>query len=341
MLSSVRYAVVYFCVKQEMKAVVMFPEGGMPKYVENFPEPAIQAEDQAAITIQAVALKHLDKSRANGTHYSTEGAPSKAKVIGMDGVGLLEDGTSVYALGITGMLAQKAIVDKNRMVVLPAGIDTAIAAALPNAIAGSAMALRYRANIKAGDTVLINGATGFTGRNAIQLARYYGAKKIIATGRNEASLQHLLTLGVDEVISLQQADERIISRLIEIQQISPIDIIIDYTWGHPAELILEALKGQGHFTHRTRFVTVGSMAGDTIRLSSEILRSVDLHLTGSGMGSWTKAEMKALLTEILPEMLQLAVEGKLKVEVQTMAIDEFEKAWEMDVENGRRLVVVV
>ncbi|PWV48895.1 zinc-binding alcohol dehydrogenase family protein [Chitinophaga sp. S165] len=323
-----------------MKAIVMFPEGGMPQYVENYPEPEIGAEGQALISVQAVALKHLDKSRANGTHYSTD-TPGKPKVIGMDGVGFLEDGTSVYAIGISGMMAQKAIVDKSRMVVLPAGIAPAVAAALPNAIAGSAMALRYRANIQAGDTVLINGATGFTGRNAIQLARYHGAKKIIATGRNEASLQHLLTLGVDEVISLQQPDDSIISRLKEIHRTSPIDIIVDYTWGRPAELILETLKGQGNFTHRTRFVTVGSMAGDTIQLSSEILRSVNLHLTGSGLGSWTKAEMRILLTEILPEMLQLAVEGKLKVDVQTLAINEFEKAWEMDVESGRRLVVVV
>jgi NADPH:quinone reductase-like Zn-dependent oxidoreductase len=324
-----------------MKAIVMFPEGGIPRYVENFPEPEIDGNDQSLIAIQAVAMKHIDKSRSSGTHYSTAGSPRKARVIGVDGVGFLEDGTSVFALGVTGMMAQKAIVEKNKMVRLPTGIDPATAAALPNAIAGSAMALRYRANIKPGDTVLINGATGFTGRNAIQLARYYGAKKVIATGRNEQSLKHLLELGADEVVSLRQADESFVARIKAIHQDSPLDIIVDYVWGHPAELVLEALKGQGNFTHRTRYVTVGSMAGDTIQLSSEILRSVDLHLTGSGMGSWTKEEMKVLLTEILPETLQLAAEGKLKVEVQTVSIGEFEKAWDMDVESGKRLVVLI
>lgn len=319
----------------------MFQKGGMPKYVENYPAPEINGEDQLLMTVQAAALKHLDRSTASGTHYSTEGDLSKAKVIGMDGVGFLEDGTRVFALGVTGMMAEKAVIQKNMMVKLPDGIDAAVAAALPNAVSGSAMALRYRAEMKAGDTVLINGATGFTGRNAVQVARHYGAKKIIATGRNEQSLQDLIELGVDEIISIKQDDESFVARLKEIHQATPIDIIVDYVWGHSAELIFEALKGQGNFTHRTRYVSVGSMAGDKIQLSAEVLRSVDLHLTGSGMGSWTKEQIKVLLTEILPEMLQLAADGKLVAGVQTISIKEIEKIWDMNIEDGKRLVALV
>jgi NADPH:quinone reductase-like Zn-dependent oxidoreductase len=331
----------FIFVKKKMKAIVMFQKGGMPEYVENFPEPGIDSDSQLVMTVQASAIKHLDRSTASGTHYSAEGDLAKAKVIGGDGVGFLEDGTKVFALGVTGMMAEKAVIEKSKMVVLPEGIDPAMAAALPNAVAGSAMALRYRAEIKAGDTVLINGATGFTGRIAVQVARHYGAKKIIATGRSDQSLQYLLELGVDEVISVRQDDENFIARLKEIHQGTPFDIVVDYIWGHTAELIFEALKGQGNFTHRTRYVSVGSMAGDKILLSAEILRSVDLHLTGSGMGSWTKEEMRVLLTEILPEMLQLAADGKLKVEVQTISIREIDKIWKMNVEDGKRLVALI
>lgn len=324
-----------------MKAIVMFEKGEMPQYVENFPEPVVNGEDQVLITMQATAIKHVDKSSASGTHYSTKGDPARAKVVGRDGVGLMDDGTRVYAMGVTGMMAKKAIANKNIMVVLPEGIDSAVAAALPNAVAGSAMALRYRAKMEAGETVLINGATGFTGRNAVQVARLYGAKKIIATGRNEQSLQYLLDLGVDEVISLRQSDESFVARLKEIHKVTPIDVVVDYLWGHPAELILEAFSGQGNFTHRTRFVSVGSMAGDKIQLSSEILRSVDLHLTGSGMGSWTKEEMKVLISGIIPEMLEHAAKGELKAEVQTIPMEEIEKIWKMDVQDGKRLVALV
>ncbi|WP_248282127.1 MDR/zinc-dependent alcohol dehydrogenase-like family protein [Mucilaginibacter robiniae] len=141
-----------------MKAIVMFQKGGTPQYVTNFPEPGITGDDQLMMTVQAAAIKHLDRSMASGKHYTTEGDLTKAKVIGGDGVGLLEDGTRVFALGVTGTMAEKAVIDKKRMVVLPGGIAPAIAAALPNAVAGSVMALRYRADMQSGDTVLINGA---------------------------------------------------------------------------------------------------------------------------------------------------------------------------------------
>jgi NADPH:quinone reductase-like Zn-dependent oxidoreductase len=319
----------------------MFQKDGAPRYVDNFPEPVIDSEDQVMITVQAAAIKHLDKSRASGSHYSIKGDLNTAKVIGGDGVGYLEDGTKVYALGVTGMMAEKAVISKSRMIMLPDGINPAIAAALPNAVAGSAMALRFRAEMKTGDTVLINGATGFTGRIAVQVARHYGAKKIIVTGRNDRSLQYLLDLGADEVISLRQEDESFIALLKKIHEATPIDIVVDYLWGHTAELILESFKGQGNFTHRVRFVSVGSMAGDKIQLSAEILRSADLDLTGSGIGSWTKEQMKILITEIIPEMLQLAADGKLNVEVQTISIEAMETIWDMNAADGKRLVVLV
>ena len=114
------------------------------------------------------------------------------------------------------------------MIKLPAGIDDVTAAALPNAVAGSAMALRFRAGMKPGETVLINGATGFTGKIAVQIAKHYGAKRIIVTGRNEETLQSLLVLGATEILSLNQDDEQYITQLKEIQSRTPNNIIIDY-----------------------------------------------------------------------------------------------------------------
>lgn len=55
-------------------------------------------------------------------------------------------------------------------------------------------------------TVPINGATGFTGKIAIQVAKYYGAKNIIVTGRNENTLQSLTSFGANKIISLNQDD---------------------------------------------------------------------------------------------------------------------------------------
>lgn len=323
-----------------MKAAVIFKKGEMPQYVLDFPEPTASGED-IVMNVTAAAVKHLDRSKASGKHYSTKDDFSDAKVIGGDGVGLLADGTRVFALGNTGMLAEKALIGKNKMVTIPDGLDDATAAALPNAVAGSAMALRYRAALKPGDTVLINGATGFTGKIAVQIAKYYGAGKIIVTGRNETSLQALKDLGADITVSLKQSEEDLINQLREINLETTIDIVIDYLWGNSAQTILEALKGKGNFTHKMRFVSVGSVTGDTIQLSSEILRSVDLTISGSGLGSWTKNEMQQLLTEIIPEMFKLAANGKLVVETSTVNLQDIEQLWEQVITDGKRVVVKI
>jgi len=322
-----------------MKAAVIYKKGEVPKYID-FPDPVVENENHLLISVKASAVKNLDKNIASGKHYSSD-SKETAKAAGGDGVGLLEDGTRVYALGVTGMIAEKAIVDKHKMVKVPDGLDDAVAAALPNAVAGSAMALRFRANIQKGETVLINGAAGVTGKIAIQLAKHYGAARVIVTGRKEETLKSLLTLGADEYLVLTQSDEDFITQIKEIHANTPIDIIIDYLWGHSAELILKSLKGDGGFTHKTRYVSVGSMAGDTIHLSAEILRSVDLKLSGSGFGSWTKEEMRILLLEILPEMFELAVSKKLIIETVSLDIKEIEKAWEMNVPDGKRLVIII
>jgi NADPH:quinone reductase-like Zn-dependent oxidoreductase len=323
-----------------MKAAVMYSQGQMPQYID-FPDPVVQNDDEVLVSVKAVALKHFDKGRAKGTHYSTSGNSQEAKIVGGDGVCLLPDGTRIYAVGASGMMAEKAIVGKDRIVPLPSGLDDATAAALPNAVFGAAMALRFRAGIELGDTVLVNGATGFTGRVAVQIARHYGAKWIIATGRNPQSLQELRELGADEIISVQQTDEQFTSRLKQIHQNTPVNVIIDYLWGHTAEMILASLKGSGSFTPRTRFVSVGSITGDLIQLSAANLRSVDIQLSGSGLGSWTKSQVRTLFTEILPEMFQLADEGKLKIETVFVALRDIEKLWDADVPDGKRLVVQI
>lgn len=323
-----------------MKAAVMYQKGELPLYAD-FLEPIAQNNDEVLVTVKAVAIKHFDKGTASGKHYSSNAQKENGRVIGGDGVCLLEDGTRVYGMGVSGMLAERAVIEKARIVKLPAGISDAAAASLANAVIGTAMGLKFKAEIQPGDVVLINGATGFTGRVAVQIAKHYGAGKVIATGRNEQSLQDLLELGADEVISVKQEDEQFIAQLKAIHTITPVDVVIDYLWGHTAEMILASLMGKGSFTHKTRFVSVGSMTGDLIQLSAANLRSVDLQLTGSGLGSWSKDQVRKLFSEILPEMFQLTADGKLKVETVEVKLEDIAELWQLDVADGKRLVVTI
>jgi len=323
-----------------MKAAVLHQYGEAPKYGE-LPDPIPQNDNHLVMTMKAAAVKNLDKGRASGAHYSSGGQLHKPEGVGIDGVGVLADGTRVYSFGMGGMIAEMGLADKNKMVRLPDGIDYVTAAALPNAVMGAAGALHFRAGIKQGETVLINGATGVTGKVAVQIAKHYGAKKVIVTGRNADSLNKLKELGADEIISLKQEDEQILTTLKEIHKSTPVDIVIDYLWGHPAELILTALQGKGGATHPVRFVTVGGMAGDKIELSSGILRSSDIMLCGSGLGSLSNQAMGELFRNILPEMLQLAADGKLKIDTVTADLKDIEETWHKDVAAGHRLVITM
>ncbi|MBZ0202949.1 MAG: zinc-binding alcohol dehydrogenase family protein [Ignavibacteria bacterium] len=323
-----------------MKAAVILKPGETPQCI-SFPEPVVKNDDELLMTVKAAAIKHFDKLNARGNHYYAGEKGQAAKVIGSDGVGILADGSRVYALGTSGMIAEKAAVMKSRLIKLPDEVDDVTAAALPNAVTGSAMAIRFRAAMLPGETVLINGATGFTGKLAVQIAKHYGAGKIIATGRNRQTLQSLIALGADETILIKEDDESFIADIKQQHANTPIDIIIDYLWGHTAELILASVKGNGSFTNRTRFVSVGAVTGSNIRLSSEILRSADLQLTGSGLGSWSKIETIKLFTEILPEMFQLAAGNKLKVDTEKVSLSDIGKAWSMEVQGGKRLVVTM
>jgi NADPH:quinone reductase-like Zn-dependent oxidoreductase len=322
-----------------MKAAVLKQLGQSPVYTE-YDDPKANGEGELVIQVKAAAVKNIDKLRASGTHYASY--KEVPVVVGIDGVGILEDGTKVYAQGLTGMLAEKAVVAKNRITILPNDIDLAVAAALPNAVMGATMAL-HRAGMKKGDVVLVNGATGVTGQLAVQVAAHYGASKIIITGRNTDVLTKLKGMGADIAISLRQDDDAIIAQLKEVHKTTPIDIVIDFLWGNPVALILKSLKGGGvhTFTHKVKIVTVGDMAGKDINLDSGTLRSSDITILGSGLGSLSMTDIQQFITTVLPEMFQLAAAGKLKLDTHTEQLKDIEQVWDKELESGKRLVIEI
>ena len=320
-----------------MKAAVVFEKGSIPQYAD-FPEPEVQ-ENEILVSVKAASIKNLDKGRAGGNHYSTENQEYQPTIIGTDGAGYLENGNKVYFFSKKGTVSEKAAADEKMIIPIPEELDFSLAAALPNAVMGSAMALKFKAGLQPGNTVLINGATGITGRIAVQIAKIYGAGRVIVTGRNEKSLESLLELGADEVISLKLDDHDFKQKIKEVHQETPIDIILDYIWGHSVEMILSAFKGYGTFSHKTKLVTIGGMSGDTVQLSSQILRGTDIQISGSGLGSWTKEESALLFSEIIPEMYQAAVEGKIKMETEEVDIKNIEAVWNAEIQSGKRLVI--
>ncbi|MDV6167994.1 zinc-binding alcohol dehydrogenase family protein [Flavobacterium sp. DG1-102-2] len=319
-----------------MKAAVLHQLGRNPVY-EDFDAPVPNSENEVLINVKAFSLKNLDKGKAAGKHYTSY--PSLPVVVGIDGAGILEDGTKTYAWGKTGMLAEQALVENGKWAIIPDRLDFETAAALPNALVGSDAALLYRAGFQPGQTVLINGATGFTGKVAIQMAKLRGAAKVIVTGRNQAILEELKALGADEVISLSQEDSAIIKQIQESHAQTPIDIVLDYVWGHPVELILDAFKSLP--PRRLKIVTIGNMAGANISLQSALLRSTQIEFLGSGIGSIPFADIHNYMEQELPKVFELAAKGKIKIDLEMTELKDVETVWSQTEKPGSRIVIKI
>ena len=307
---------------------------GQPPQDQQFPEP-VPGKDEVLVQVRAAGLHPIVKARASGAHYSSSGMVPL--VPGLDGVGQLSDGSRVY-FGASqqkwGTMAERSLASRSMCIPLPDGLDDLQAAAIANPGMSALGSLKERARLEKGESVLILGATGIAGQLAIQLARHLGAGRIVAAGRNVDSLTGA---PVDAVISLAQPDEAVRDAFAA-EAWSGIDVVIDYLWGRPTELLLEALaRGfRAESTRTIRLVEVGESAGKTISLPGATLRSIDLTLKGSGFGS---VPLQTILA-MIPTLFSLAAQGELKVAVEPVPLSEVETAWNR-VEKGRRIVFTI
>ena len=304
-----------------MKAAVVHAAGQNPVY-DDFAEPTA-APGENRITVTAAALSPLVRARASGAHYSVSGA--YPAVVGVDGVGRLDDGRRVYFMlprAPWGAMAAFAVAPATQIAPLPDGLDDATAAAIGNPGMSSWAAFKERARLKAGETVLINGATGSAGRLAVQIARHFGAKRVIATGRNSEALRSLAALGADATIALGD-DEAALEDRFRSEFAKGIDVVVDYLWGKSAERLLVAAAKGLQDDAALRFVQVGSASGPNIALPSAVLRSKAITLMGSGLGSVPRDKLAA----DIGELLQAGATRGFAIPVRTVPLPDVEQAW--------------
>ena len=320
-----------------MKAAVLHEVGQPPRY-EDFAEPAA-GDGEVIVEVSAAGIKPLDKSRANGTHYSSMG--TLPTVCGTDGAGKLDDGTRVvFAMPRApfGSMAQRTVVARQRCFPSPDGMDEATVAAAFNPALAAWGAVKFRAEMKPGDSVLILGATGATGTMAVQIAKQQGARRVVAAGRNMETLEKLRGLGADAVIQLNQTQEQLTAAFAREAADGGFQVILDYLWGRPTEALLAALTRHdlAAAATRTRLVEIGESAGPTITLPAAVLRSTQLEIIGSGTGSGGALDMwKEAFREVMAQLRR----GDLKIEVQQVPLADVEKAWSRD-QRGARFVLV-
>jgi len=314
-----------------MKAAIVQGVGQTPVYGD-FSEPQPSPND-TCVAVTAAAISPVVKSRASGAHYSASG--QFPFVVGIDGVGRLDDGSRVYFVlpkAPYGSMAERTVVPSAQCLALPDELDDVTAAAIANPGMSSWAAYTERAKLKAGETVLVNGATGTAGRLAVQIAKHLGAKKVIATARNADALTSVAALGADVTIPLVENEAALEDRFKE-QFAEGVDVVIDYLWGKSAERLLIAGAKAGADAVPIRFIQVGSASGSDITLPSAALRSSAIALMGSGIGSIPLDR----LVRCIGALLQATVPGGFKIATRAVPLSDVEQAWPND-DSTRRTV---
>ena len=317
-----------------MKAAIVEKIGQTPVY-GSFTEPAPSSGEQL-ITVKAAAISHVVKSRASGTHYSSSNR--FPFVVGIDGVGRLDDGSRVYFVmpkAPYGSMAEQVVVPATQCLPLPDGLDDITAAAIANPGMSSWAAYTERARLKVGETVLVNGATGTAGRLAVQIAKHQGARKVIATSRNADALRSVASLGADVTIPLIESEEALEESFKE-QFAEGVDVVIDYLWGKSAECLLIAGAKAGTEAVPIRFIQIGSVSGSDITLPSAVLRSSAIKFMGSGIGS---IPLDRFINAI-GGLLQATKPGGFKIATKPVPLSEIEQAWSKDDSTQRTVFTV-
>jgi NADPH:quinone reductase-like Zn-dependent oxidoreductase len=309
-----------------MKAAVITSFDHPPRY-SDIADPVPDGTDELLVDVLAAGLHHVTRGRASGAHYSNDdGLPL---IPGIDGVGRGADGKLRYFVqgpGLAGSMAEKTVIERGRSVELPEACDPVTIAAAMNPAMAAWLALRCRVPFRAGQKVLILGATGSSGSMAVQIARHLGAAQVIAAGRDERKLDRLPELGASEIVPLGDG------RLGELAR--DVDVVLDFVWGEAAVRSMEAvLRRRTDRSLPLTWIHIGSMAGDAAAIPGMFLRAANFNIVGSGLGS---VPVDAILAE-LPALANEIAAGTFRIDALAVPLADVERAW-TDAPGGGRIV---
>lgn len=314
-----------------MRAAIVSHAGALPA-CSDFPEPA-PIGDQPLLSLVGAGVHHVVRSMASGDHYGSSGV--HPMVPGVDAVACTEEGQLVYtgwAQPPWGTMAERMATRIG--LPLPEGADPiAIAAGLNPGMSGWLPLVTRREEIGALGAVLVLGATGMSGRMAVQSAGLLGADHVVAVGRDVAGLEEVAALGADTV-ALGSGD--LVETLAAALGGRSPSVVLDYVWGPVAEAAFAALDRHGldDDTADISYVQIGDLAGNTAAVPAQLLRGRRIRVVGNGAGS---VSTERVLAE-LPAVMARIAEGALAVPYVTFPLGEVDRAW-VHVGRGRAVVV--
>lgn len=311
---------------------------GTPPVFGDFAEPTAN-EGEQVVEVLAAGVHPIVRALAAGRHYG--GTPTESFVPGVDGIIRTADGRKCYAgypRAPFGMLSERTVLPASWQLPIPedAVASDAELAGTMNPLGGAWMALVHRGGFRPGESVMVLGATGASGRLAVQLAATSGARRVVAVGRNRERLAAVADRPAVEAVPLtgsRDGDEAAFRAAFD----KGVDIVVDFLWGGVAEAGMAGMTrtGLGHVAPAVRWVQVGDLAGTTAAVPAATLRSSGLQIIGSGAGSVDLSVIAAAM----PDLLARVASGAVRADIRSASLSEAERLWDADL-GGHRLVVV-
>jgi len=280
--------------------------------------PPQPAPGQAVVRVHAAALNFFDTLIIAGKYqhkppFPFSPAAEFAGIVEQVGSGVADLASGDRVMGYMGSMgsgaAREAIaIAAEQIVKLPDELPFERAAGLTVTYGTTLYALRERAELKPGETLVVLGASGGTGLAAIELGKILGAR-IIACVSSDEKLAFARAHGADETVNY--AAENLRDALKKLGGERGVDVVYDPVGGVYAEPALRALGWLG------RYLVVGFAAGEIpkIPLNLALLKSCDIR--GVSWGAWTKREPMAQRA-LMADIVRWCGEGKLSGHVHAV-----------------------
>jgi NADPH:quinone reductase len=315
-----------------MKAVLAKAFAPLEQLVFEDVEPKSAGPGQVVITVKACGVNFLDGLIVQGKYQTKPPLPFSpgAEVAGIvkeagAGVSAVAAGTRVLAMPGFGGFAEEVVCDAVNVLPLPPKMDFTTAACFPIVYATSLHALKDRAQLRAGETLLVLGAAGGVGLTAVEIGKIMGAR-VIAAASSEDKLALAREHGADALINYASSDLR--ERVKELTAGKGVDVVYDPVGGAYAEAGVRSLGFLG------RYLVIGFASGEIPRIPLNLLLLKQASLVGVFWGAYARARPRDN-AQNFAELFGWYDQGLLRPHVsETFALEDYREA--LDVVMNRR-----
>jgi NADPH:quinone reductase len=292
-----------------MKALICKEFGPAEKLVLEDVAPIEPGEGQVVIGIKACSVNFPDTLIIEGKYQFKPELPftpgtDVSGIVTKIGKGVTNArvGDRVMAIPMWGGFAEEVAVDEKQLITLPHNVDFIPAAAFALTYATSYHALKDRASLQAGETLLVLGAAGGVGLAAVELGKMMGAK-VIAAASSDEKLAVCQQYGADERVNY--STENLKERVRTLTHGRGVDVVYDPIGGPYSELALRNMAWEG------RFLVIGFSNGEIPRIPLNLTLLKGCSIVGVFFGEFTRREPQRYLQNF-QQLLAWIGEGTLK-----------------------------